>query len=57
MAEKKDYQRFKPHEIARSFPETAETMLLDTYLTERSRCERARVPRVPGDSSALSCGL
>jgi mannose-6-phosphate isomerase-like protein (cupin superfamily) len=34
MAEKRDYQRFKPHEIARSFPETAETLLLDTYLTD-----------------------
>jgi hypothetical protein len=30
MAEKLDYRRFKPSEIARSFPETAETMLLDT---------------------------
>lgn len=34
MAEKRDFQRFKPHEIARSFPDTAETMLLDTYLTD-----------------------
>jgi mannose-6-phosphate isomerase-like protein (cupin superfamily) len=45
MAEKRDYQRFKPHEIARSFPETAETMLLDTYLTDEASAS-ARVFRV-----------
>lgn len=45
MAEKRDYQRFKPHEIARSFPKTAETMLLDTYLTDEASAS-ARVFRV-----------
>src|ERR1700735_432477 len=33
MTEKHDYKRFKPSEIARSFPATAETLLIDTYLT------------------------
>src|ERR1700747_1821936 len=45
MAEKKDYQRFKPHEIARSFPETAETLLLATNLTDETSAS-ARVFRV-----------
>jgi mannose-6-phosphate isomerase-like protein (cupin superfamily) len=45
MANNQDYQRFKPHEIALSFPETAETMLLDTYLTNEPAAS-ARVFRV-----------
>jgi mannose-6-phosphate isomerase-like protein (cupin superfamily) len=45
MADKEDYQRFRPHEIARSFPETAETLLLDTYLTDEESAS-ARVFRV-----------
>jgi mannose-6-phosphate isomerase-like protein (cupin superfamily) len=45
MAEKRDYQRFKPHEIARAFPQTAETLLLDTYLTDEAAAS-ARVFRV-----------
>ncbi len=45
MAEKLEYQRFKPHEIARSFPDTAETMLLDTYLTDEAAAS-ARLFRV-----------
>lgn len=45
MAKKPDYQRFKPHEIARSFPDTAETMLLDTYLTDEAAAS-SRVFRV-----------
>ena len=45
MAEKHDYQRFKPNEIARSFPETAETLLLDTYLTDEATAS-VRVFRV-----------
>lgn len=45
MAKKPDYQRFKPHEIARSFPDTAETLLLDTYLTDEAAAS-ARVFRV-----------
>ena len=28
-----DFGRFDLNEIAKSFPETAETLLLDTYLT------------------------
>jgi hypothetical protein len=35
MPEQHSFQRFKVNEIARSFPDTAETLLLDTYLTKR----------------------
>ena len=45
MEEKHDYNRFKPHEIARSFPETAETLLIDTYLTNEPAAS-SRVWRV-----------
>jgi len=45
MANKQDYARFRPHEIAQSFPESAETMLLDTYLTDEAAAS-ARVFRV-----------
>ena len=45
MPEKYDYHRFKPHEIARSFPDAAETLLLDTYLTDEPAAS-ARVFRV-----------
>ena len=45
MVEKHDYNRFKPNEIARSFPETADTLLLDTYLTDEEAAS-ARVFRV-----------
>jgi mannose-6-phosphate isomerase-like protein (cupin superfamily) len=45
MPEHRDYQRFRPHEIARSFPDTAETLLLDTYLTDEPAAS-ARVFRV-----------
>lgn len=45
MAQKQDYQRFKPHEIARTFPDSAETLLLDTYLTNEAAAS-ARVFRV-----------
>jgi hypothetical protein len=45
MGEKHDYQHFKPNEIARSFPETAETLFLDTYLTDEVAAS-ARVFRV-----------
>jgi mannose-6-phosphate isomerase-like protein (cupin superfamily) len=33
MTEKSDYKRFKPSDIARSFPTAAKTLLVDTYLT------------------------
>jgi mannose-6-phosphate isomerase-like protein (cupin superfamily) len=45
MTEQHTYQRFKVNEIARSFPETAETLLLDTYLTNEAAAS-ARVFRV-----------
>jgi mannose-6-phosphate isomerase-like protein (cupin superfamily) len=45
MVEKHDYNRFKPHEIARSFPETAQTLLIDTYLTNEPAAS-SRVWRV-----------
>ena len=40
MADKHSYQRFHLNQVAQSFPDTAETMLLDTYLTDKRR--RAR---------------
>src|SRR6202789_1904188 len=45
MADKQDHARFRPHEIARSFPESADTLLLDTYLTDEAAAS-ARVFRV-----------
>ena len=45
MTEKHDYKRFKPSEIARSFPATAETFLIDTYLTNEPAAS-SRVWRV-----------
>lgn len=45
MTDKPGFQRFKPHDIARSFPETADTLLLDTYLTDEAAAS-ARVFRV-----------
>ncbi len=39
------FSRFKPHEIAQSFPDTADTMLLDRYLTNEEAAS-ARVFRV-----------
>ena len=45
MTEKHDYQRFRPSEIARSFPATEETLLMDTYLTNEPAAS-SRVWRV-----------
>jgi mannose-6-phosphate isomerase-like protein (cupin superfamily) len=45
MTEKHDYKRFKPSAIARSFPATAETRLIDTSLTNEPAAS-ARVWRV-----------
>jgi quercetin dioxygenase-like cupin family protein len=45
MPEKNTFQRFKPNEIALSFPETADTLLLDIYLTDEEAAS-ARVFRV-----------
>lgn len=39
------FARFKPHEIAKSFPDAANTMLLDRYLTNEEAAS-ARVFRV-----------
>lgn len=50
MTEKRDYQRFKPSEIAKSFPETAKTLLLDMYLTNETAAS-ARVFRVYRETS------
>src|ERR1700744_684691 len=45
MAEKPSFQRFRLDEVAAAFPETAETLLLDTYLTDEAEAS-ARVFRV-----------
>jgi mannose-6-phosphate isomerase-like protein (cupin superfamily) len=45
MPGKQTFQRFKPHEIAKTFPDAADTMLLDTYLTNEEAAS-ARVFRV-----------
>jgi mannose-6-phosphate isomerase-like protein (cupin superfamily) len=47
MTENHDYKRFKPSEIARSFPATADTRLIDTYLTNEpaASCRVWRVYR------------
>ena len=49
MADKHEYQRFHLHQVAQSFPDTAETMLLDTYLTDEEAAS-ARVFRVYRDT-------
>jgi mannose-6-phosphate isomerase-like protein (cupin superfamily) len=47
MADQPIYQRFRPLEIGLGFPETAETLLLDSYLTneEAASCRVFRVYR------------
>lgn len=45
MTEDKRSHRFKLHEIAAAFPDTADTLLLDTYLTDEEEAS-ARVFRV-----------
>ncbi len=45
MPQQPSFQRFKVNEIAQSFPDTAETLLLDTYLTNEETAS-ARVFRV-----------
>jgi len=45
MTEKHHFERFKPSEIARSFPATADTLLVDTYLTNEPAAS-SRVWRV-----------
>jgi hypothetical protein len=51
MANQHSYQRFNLNEVARSFPDTAETMLLDTYLTNEEAAS-ARVFRVYRETPA-----
>jgi mannose-6-phosphate isomerase-like protein (cupin superfamily) len=51
MAETQSFQRFRVNDIARSFPETAETLLLDTYLTDEAAAS-ARVFRVYRETPA-----
>ena len=45
MTEKPTFQRFDVLEVARSFPDTADTLLLDTYLTDEASAS-SRVFRV-----------
>lgn len=51
MAEKQSFQRFRVNDIAQAFPETAETLLLDTYLTDEAAAS-ARVFRVYRETPA-----
>jgi len=51
MAENQSYQRFDLNQIARTFPDTAETLLLDTYLTDEEAAS-ARVFRVYRETPA-----
>ena len=51
MAEEQSYRRFDLNQIARTFPETAETLLLDTYLTDEEAAS-ARVFRVYRETPA-----
>ena len=49
MPEKNTFQRFKPNEIALSFPETADTLLLDIYLTDDEAAKKVWVSYVRRD--------
>ena len=51
MAHNLSFHRFKANEVARSFPETAETLLLDTYLTDEEAAS-SRVFRVYRETPA-----
>jgi mannose-6-phosphate isomerase-like protein (cupin superfamily) len=51
MTDEPTFQRFHLHQVARSFPDTAETMLLDTYLTNEEAAS-ARVFRVYRETPA-----
>ena len=51
MADRPSFQRFRLDEVAASFPETAETLLLDTYLTNEESAS-ARVFRVYRETPA-----
>jgi hypothetical protein len=45
--------RFDVMQIAAALPETAETLLVDTFLTNRAGGERAGVPRLSRHAAAL----
>jgi mannose-6-phosphate isomerase-like protein (cupin superfamily) len=51
MADEPSYRRFNINQVARTFPETADTMLLDTYLTDEESAS-ARVFRVYQETPA-----
>ena len=51
MAEEHRYRRFDLNEVARTFPDTADTLLLDTYLTDEESAS-ARVFRVYRETPA-----
>jgi mannose-6-phosphate isomerase-like protein (cupin superfamily) len=51
VAEEHSYQRFDLNQVARSFPDTADTLLLDTYLTDEEAAS-ARVFRVYRETPA-----
>lgn len=51
MADKPSFQRFNLAQIAKNFPDTAETLLLDTYLTNEESAS-ARVFRVYRETPA-----
>jgi mannose-6-phosphate isomerase-like protein (cupin superfamily) len=51
MAENESCRRFDLNQIARTFPDTAETLLLDTYLTDEEAAS-ARVFRVYRETPA-----
>jgi mannose-6-phosphate isomerase-like protein (cupin superfamily) len=51
MAHNLSFHRFKVNEVARSFPETAETLLLETYLTDEEAAS-SRVFRVYRETPA-----
>ena len=51
MAEEQSYRRFDLNQVARTFPDTADTLLLDTYLTDEEAAS-ARVFRVYRETPA-----
>ena len=51
MAEEHSYRRFDLNQVARTFPETADTLLLDTYLTDEEAAS-SRVFRVYRETPA-----
>jgi len=54
MSENKSTGRFHLHQIAAAFPDTAETMLLDTYLTDEPSASSRVFSRLSRNPAALS---